>query len=217
MSAIGQDHSALELLQSGDDPGHLLTALRSLGGEAGLAVSDYLDLVGNRPLDGFDISEAAALELPDALLRAIRGAVAGRGKDSSDVEDRIADVRNKVPEQHRSEFDELLGEARLTYRLRDERGIYSDIWASGLMRRAVLAGGRRLASRGASTTPSIWSTPASRRCACWSLVRRHHLPTSSRSASDTAPHTPPRRRPHFSAHPLLRLQIRLDCRPPSPD
>ena len=53
-----------------------------------------------------------------------------------------------MPEQHRAEFDELLGEARLTYRLRDERGVFSDIWASGLMRRAVLEGGRRVAERG---------------------------------------------------------------------
>jgi pyruvate,water dikinase len=45
-------------------------------------------------------------------------------------------------------FDELLGEARLVYRLRDERGIYSDIWASGLMRRAALAAGRRAAAAG---------------------------------------------------------------------
>lgn len=147
-TTIGQDSSALELLQSEDDPGRVLAALRSLGGDAGSAVSGYLDLVGYRPLDGFDISEPSALELPDALLRAIRVAVSARRLEASDVEDRIADVRSKVPEQHRSEFDELLGEARLTYRLRDERGIYSDIWASGLMRRAVLAGGRRLASRG---------------------------------------------------------------------
>ena len=147
-SAIGQDPGALKLLKSDDDPGQVLATLRSLSGEAGSAVSDYLDLVGYRPLDGFDISEPGALELPDALLRAIRVAVPGRDLGTSEVEDRIADVRAKVPEQHRSEFDELLGEARLTYRLRDERGIYSDAWASGLMRRAVLAGGRRLADRG---------------------------------------------------------------------
>ena len=55
-------------------------------------------------------------------------------------------MRAKVPEEHRGEFDELLGEARLMYRLRDERGVFSDIWASGLMRRAVLAAGRRLAA-----------------------------------------------------------------------
>ena len=53
-----------------------------------------------------------------------------------------------MPEKHRAEFDELLGEARLTYRIRDERGVFSDIWASGIMRRAVLAGGRRLAGKG---------------------------------------------------------------------
>ena len=147
-TTIGQDSTAVELLQSEDDPGQVLAALRSLPGEAGSAASDYLDLVGYRPLDGFDISEPSALELPDALLRAMRVAASGRQAETSDVEDRIADVRGKVPAEHRSEFDELLGEARLTYRLRDERGIYSDIWASGLVRRAVLAGGRRLASRG---------------------------------------------------------------------
>ncbi|TWP36572.1 hypothetical protein FGL98_09990 [Leekyejoonella antrihumi] len=34
------------------------------------------------------------------------------------------------------------------YRIRDERGVYSDIWASGIARRAVLAAGRRLARDG---------------------------------------------------------------------
>ena len=112
-------------------------------------MSGYLDLVGYRLLDGFDISEPTALELPDVLLRAMRIAAEGKSTDDSGVEERIADVRGKVPEEHRAEFDELLGEARLMYRLRDERGVYSDIWASGLMRRAALAAGRRLAERGA--------------------------------------------------------------------
>ena len=147
-TTIGKDSAASELLQSDDDPGRVLAALRSLPGDAGSAVAGYLDLVGCRPLDGFDISEPSALELPDALLRSIRVAVSGRDLDTTDVDNRIAGVRGKVPEEHRGEFDELLGEARLLYRLRDERGIYSDIWASGLMRRAVLAGGRRLVSRG---------------------------------------------------------------------
>ena len=148
IAAMGQDPRARELLASEDEPARVLVALRSLEGEAGAAVSAYLDLIGYRLLDGFDISEPCALELPDVLLRAIRVAVAGRGRESSDIEERIAGVRNRVPEKHRAEFDELLGEARLTYRIRDERGVFSDIWASGIMRRAVLAGGRRLASKG---------------------------------------------------------------------
>jgi pyruvate,water dikinase len=148
ITAIGKDPRAQKLLESKDDPGRVLEALRSLDRNTGAAVSAYLDLVGYRLLDGFDISNPCALELPDVLCRAIRAAVVGRGADASDVEGRIADVRGKVPAQQRARFDELLEEARLTYPIRDERGVFSDIWASGLMRRAALAGGRRLARKG---------------------------------------------------------------------
>ena len=147
-TAIAKDPAARKLLESQDDPAQVLDALRALPGEAGEAVSGYLDLVGCRLLDGFDICEPSALEMPDALLRSIRIAAAGPDLETAEVDERIAGVRAKVPEEHRAEFDELLGEARLLYRLRDERGVYSDIWASGLMRRAVLAGGRRLAKKG---------------------------------------------------------------------
>ena len=148
IAAIGSDTGAQELLASDDDPGRVLEELRSRDGDAGKAVSDYLDLVGYRLLDGFDISGPTALELPDVLLRSIRIAVSPAEVEESDVEQRIADVRSRVPQEHQAQFDELLGEARLTYRIRDERGVFSDIWASGLMRRGVLAGGRRLAARG---------------------------------------------------------------------
>ena len=86
--------------------------------------------------------------MPDALLRAIRSSVDGAGSDAADVDALIANIRSQVPDQHRAQFDDLVGEARLMYRLRDERGVFSDIWASGIMRRAVLAAGRRLESRG---------------------------------------------------------------------
>ncbi len=151
--AFAEDPSARRILESDGDPAQVLASLRSLGGEAGAAVSGYLDLVGNRLIDGFDIAEPSALELPDALLRAIRIAVSGEAQAASDVDARIAEVRALVPAAHQDEFDELLGEARLTYRLRDERGVYSDIWAAGLMRRAALAAGRRMVGRGRLATP----------------------------------------------------------------
>src|SRR5947199_9115597 len=151
--AFAQDPAAREVLASGGDPAQVLASLRSLGGEAGAAISGYLDLVGNRLVDGFDIAEPTAFELPDALVRAMRIAVSGETQAASDIDARIAEVRAQVPAAHQAEFDELLGEARLTYRLRDERGVYSDIWASGLMRRAALAAGRRVASRGRIATP----------------------------------------------------------------
>jgi rifampicin phosphotransferase len=56
----------------------------------------------------------------------------------------LTEVHTKVPPEHRAEFDALLSEARLTYRIRDERNFYSDALALGLARRAILEAGRRL-------------------------------------------------------------------------
>jgi len=151
--AFAQDATTRELLASDGDPAQVLASLRLLPGEAGEAVSGYLDLVGNRLIDGFDIAEPSAIELPDALLRSIRIAVSGEAQEASNVEALTANVRAQVPAEHQAEFDELLGEARLTYRLRDERGVFSDIWAAGLMRRAALAAGRRVAARGRIAAP----------------------------------------------------------------
>ena len=153
LAAIAADPAARRLVDSDRDPAEVLAELRSLDGEAGAAASAYLDLVGYRLLDGFDISGRYALEMPDTLLRAIRVAVEEKRPDDTDVEAQVEEVRNRVPEDHRAEFDDLLEEARLTYRLRDERGVFSDIWASGIMRRAVIAGGRRLAAMGRVQEP----------------------------------------------------------------
>ncbi|HST24438.1 MAG TPA: PEP-utilizing enzyme [Gaiellaceae bacterium] len=155
IAAIKASPEAQEILASDGDPGDTLQRLRSAGGEVGEAASEYLDLVGNRLLDGFDIGGRYALEMPDTLLRAVRIAVeVGGFQDSdADVEAQIADVRNRVPEEHRAEFDELLAEARKLYRLRDERGVFSDIWASGIMRRAAMGAGRRLAAKGRIQDP----------------------------------------------------------------
>ena len=147
IAAITEHASARRLLESDGEPAEVLRDLRALEGDAGAAVSAYLELVGYRLLDGFDIGGRYALELPDVLLRAMRAAVEGGGTPESEAEDRIAEVRAQVPGQHQAQFDELLEEARLMYRLRDERGVYSDIWASGIMRRAALAAGRRMAGK----------------------------------------------------------------------
>ena len=147
IAAITEHASARRLLESDGEPAEVLKDLRALEGDAGAAVSAYLELVGYRLLDGFDIGGRYALELPDVLLRAMRAAVEGGGTPESEAEDRIAEVRAQVPGQHQAQFDELLEEARLMYRLRDERGVYSDIWASGIMRRAALAAGRRMAGK----------------------------------------------------------------------
>jgi rifampicin phosphotransferase len=148
VAAFRADHAATERLHSTEEAGKLLEDLRNEDSDAGRALSDYLDFTGYRLLDGFDISGRYALELPDVLLRSIRSSIEGRDDMQPDVDVQIASVRQRVPEAHRAQFDELLQEARLGYRIRDERGVYSDIWAAGLMRRSAIAAGKRLTARG---------------------------------------------------------------------
>jgi len=113
VTAFAEDASARQILQSEGDPAQVLGTLRSLHNDVGKEMSSYLNLVGYRLLDGFDISGRYALELPDALLRAIRTSVQMGGRPTADVDVRIAGIREQVPEQYRAQFDDLLGEARL--------------------------------------------------------------------------------------------------------
>jgi phosphohistidine swiveling domain-containing protein len=148
VAALGEDAAARELLESDRPADEILYALSTYDSDAGRALQAYLDLVGFRLLDGFDIGGRYALELPDVLLRSIRAAVGPRESSQDESVDRIASVRDRIPAEHQAEFDGLVEEAMLTYRIRDERGVFSDIWASGLMRRAAMAAGRRLAAAG---------------------------------------------------------------------
>ncbi|HET6167349.1 MAG TPA: PEP-utilizing enzyme [Marmoricola sp.] len=147
VAAYRADDTARKELESSEDPGALLERLRREDSPTGRALDDYLDFVGHRLLDGFDISNRYALELPDVLLRSIRTAI-DEADRTSDLDQQIDEVRGHVPEEHREEFDALLEEARIGYSVRDERGVYGDVWASGLMRRAAMSGGRRLAASG---------------------------------------------------------------------
>jgi pyruvate,water dikinase len=147
VAAFRADAEARKALDSGAEPGALLASLRREDTPTGRALNDYLEFVGYRLLDGFDISGRYALEMPDVLLRSITTAIDEDGTES-DLEAQVAEVRSHVPDEHREAFGSLLAEARIGYSVRDERGVYSDIWASGLMRRAAMAAGRRLAERG---------------------------------------------------------------------
>ena len=148
VEAFRADPAALDRVHGHDEPGKLLDEMRHEDTDAGRALDDYLDVTGYRLLDGFDISGRYALELPDVLLRSILSLLERSDSDRTTEERALAEVRGRVPSEHLAEFDSLLDEARAGYSIRDERGVYSDIWASGLMRRAAMAGGRRLAARG---------------------------------------------------------------------
>lgn len=120
--------------------------------EVGREVTAYLDAVRWRCV-GYDLGEKSAGELPEALVEALRTALAGSWSAVPDDDSALQALRERVPAEHRADFDDRLGEVRLMYRLRDERGVFSDGWGVGLARRAMLEAGRRLADRGALLDP----------------------------------------------------------------
>lgn len=145
LGALRSDAGARELLESDGDPAEVMDALSARLPE----VADYVAGVRFRLLDGFDIVNPTVGERPQSLVGRLRAAldiVHDTARERSDAF--AAELRATVPAEHVAEFDDLLAEARLMYRLRDERGLYSDVSAIGLLRLALLEFGRRLEERG---------------------------------------------------------------------
>ena len=118
------------------------------------AVDEYVRSTGFRLVEGFDVRSLTAIECPEIILGRLSAGLETDTTEARRRADAFAEsVRARVPAEHQQAFDELLAEGRLMYRLRDERGLYSDISAFGLLRLALLEAGRRLAARDAVLEP----------------------------------------------------------------
>jgi pyruvate,water dikinase len=148
--AIIADGQAMLLLLSDRPAAELVAEFEALPGAVGAAMRAYLSVIGLRVVGGYDVADRHAREHPELLLNVIRAAVTGTGDSASQPETEAAvdAVRQRVPSEHRAGFDALLREARLTYRVRDERNFCSDSIGVGLARRAILTAGERLRSNG---------------------------------------------------------------------
>ena len=142
--ALAASESAKALLASTDDPSSTIEALCD-DPDVGPAVRAYIEAVRHRSV-GYDVGDATAGEMPAVLLETLR--TAANPPQRTGVTAVVKELRDRVPEEHRATFDAKLEEARLVNRIRDERGQFSDGWATGLARRAVLEAGRRLHARG---------------------------------------------------------------------
>jgi pyruvate,water dikinase len=145
VDAINADAEARALLEGDASPAERLAELR----RRLPAVEEYLAGCGYRLAAGFDLTNPTIGERPDILLDRIRACL-DHDRDAAVLrsEQIAAELRAEIPEEHRAEFDDLLAESRLVYRLRDERGLYSDAAAVGLLRLALIELGRRLFERG---------------------------------------------------------------------
>lgn len=146
--ALRADPASRALLAEADHAA-VLARLRAAPGAVGPAACAYLDLVGTRVLDGLEVGAPTGNEVPEVLVKGIRRAVESGppapGRSTAEEEARLLDA---LPAEHHATFHALLAEARHNSRLRDERGLYSDVWAAGICRTAILAAGARLAAQG---------------------------------------------------------------------
>ncbi len=145
IDALQDDDDARALLESDGAPAEVLAELRRRVPE----VDAFVDAVHFRLVDGFDLPNPTMGETPACLVGRLRAGLAvDPGEALARSEAFTAELRGSVPEEHQATFDDLLAEARLVYRLRDERGLYSEISAIGLLRLALLELGGRLEQRG---------------------------------------------------------------------
>ena len=153
--ALRADTDALGLLQSSRGPADILDELGRRPTPVAVALKAYLDVVGLRVLGGYDVADRHAREHPELLVNVIRTALTRTDDDGrrAAAARAVAQIRGRVPEQHRAQFDELLDEARLVYHLRDERVFHGDALGIGVVRRAILGAGERLKAQGRVLDP----------------------------------------------------------------
>lgn len=142
VTAAGLGRQELESLE----PEAALSLLRD-NAAVSTALDDYLAVAGHMLIGGYCISEKTLNESPNIIVARILDALEPRGMTEFDA-DLEQSIREKIPEADREEFDICLLDARKANRMRDERGIYNDIWGAGISRSAILEAGRRLQEEG---------------------------------------------------------------------
>jgi pyruvate,water dikinase len=123
-----------------------LDDVRACSPEASAALDAYLRTHGWRIMTSYDVEGRTLAEMPEALVASIR--TAARRRAPGDGAAAIAAVRAQVPEHERAQFDELLEDARSSHGMRDDNGPITVEWPMGLIRRALLEAGSRLAAIG---------------------------------------------------------------------
>jgi phosphohistidine swiveling domain-containing protein len=143
-AALHDDADGTRLLQD-SAPTRVLDGLVSLPGETGRAARAFVRCIGYWVTRGYDCSAPYALETPGVLVDRVRRAVDKAGGPRERVPFAFADA---IPSANRREFEELWAEVPELLTLKEYRGHYTQIWASGLLRRALLEIARRVEPRG---------------------------------------------------------------------
>jgi pyruvate,water dikinase len=136
-----------EIESRGADPAALasLDEVRAVSDGVAAKLDEYLAERGDMLVTGYDITALTLRELPGLVLASLRTA------DPPPVADHhalAASLRANVPVAEQDRFDMLLSDARGVMDMRDDNGPVTVELPAGLMRRALLEVGRRLAASG---------------------------------------------------------------------
>jgi rifampicin phosphotransferase len=148
--AVRSVEASSAILRDGSlDAHNRLRRLRASDPGVARALDIYLNGYGFRLVTGYDFCDLTLRELPHVLLSSI---AAQRDEhaipQNTTAEAATARLRNRVPAAARAEYDTLFEEACSAYGFQDENVGMTILWPGGLMRRALLAAGERLVSRG---------------------------------------------------------------------
>ncbi|GAA0618109.1 PEP-utilizing enzyme [Sporichthya brevicatena] len=151
LAAAVRDDPAAQILATAErDPAEIVAALAGWPGAVGEAFAAYERVVRFLAIEGEDsIGMPCTIEEPELMVSRLRAALDAPAVDPAQTAAAAAcaAIRAAVPPEHRAEFDDLLAEARLVYRMRDERAVHGDRAIGTVTRRALLEVGRRLVQR----------------------------------------------------------------------
>ena len=142
--AIAREPQASAILAGNDEPDAALAGLRACSPVIAAALDGYLADHGWEVFTGFDFTHEALFELPALLLSTIRSVPGAAMRYGAE----LANLRAAVGPGDRARFEVLIDDALVLYGLRDDDSGITIQRPLGLVRRAVLEAGRRLAARG---------------------------------------------------------------------
>jgi phosphohistidine swiveling domain-containing protein len=129
--ALAAIADALAVAGTGADTAVSLADVRSASPRAATALDAYLDEYGQRIVGAFDVTGKRLIEAPELVLRSIAAATGRSDVATMPVSD-----------------DVVIEDARLAIASRDDHAGICCMWPLGLLRRAMLAVGERLAADG---------------------------------------------------------------------
>lgn len=147
---------AMFLLQH-KDAAWALDCLMHMPGELGNVMREVKLKYGWRLAGGYDLIVPAMIETPDFFLKTL---LMGTQEDPQLAEKAEIKVRAladawkaALPEENHEEFEEILDQGVRFFRMRDERGLATDLSGIGLCRRGIMEAGRRLKDQGVLFEP----------------------------------------------------------------